>query len=90
MWEFKGEQIMKTATYYALDQTRKDERKSISITRAWVRVVNGMSQFMIEIDGKWREILPYTNVANGDVSYEISAEDIAKSQPLGWLYKEGG
>ena len=61
--------------------------QAISITGAWIRVVNGMSQIMVEVDGKWREILPYTNVENANVSVEISADEIAKSQPLGWLYK---
>jgi len=81
---------MQTATYYVSPQVERDEKKSVSITGAWIRVVKGMSQIMLEIDGKWREILPTTNVGTADVSVEISADEISKSQPLGWLYKEGG
>ena len=72
---------MQAVTYF-------EEKKSISITGAWVRVVKGVSQIMLEIDGKWGEILPTTNVGDADVSVEFTAEEIARSQPLGWLYKE--
>jgi len=80
---------MQAASYYVLPQEERDEKKAVSITGAWVRVVKGVSQVMLEIDGKWREILPSLNVGEADVSVEISGEEIAKSQPLGWLYKEG-
>jgi hypothetical protein len=63
------------------------QKNAVLITGAWIRVVKGMSQIMLEVDGKWREVLPTTNVGDADVSVEISAEEIAKSQPLGWLYK---
>ena len=81
---------MSTALGFVLEPPLKEERKSVSITGAWIRVIHGMSQVMLEVDGKWREVFPYTNVGTADVSVEISAEEIQKSQPLGWLYKEGG
>jgi hypothetical protein len=78
-----------TSGYYVV-QGEKIDLKTISITGAWVRVIKGAAQVMLEIDGKWREIFPYTNIGDADVSTEITAEEIRKSQPLGWLYKEGG
>ncbi len=81
---------MHTASHYVIPQVELEEKKSVSITGAWIRVVKGMSQIMLEIDGKWREVFPTTNIGTADVSVEISAEEISNSQPLGWLYKEGG
>jgi hypothetical protein len=63
--------------------------ESVSVSGAWIRVVKGQSQIMLHVDGKWREVLPLTNVGDADISIEISADEIAQSQPLGWLYKNG-
>lgn len=81
---------MQASTYINIQDSRTSEKSTVSITGMWVRFIKGMSQIMVEVDGKWREVFPHTSVGNADVSVEISADDISKAQPLGWLYKEGG
>jgi hypothetical protein len=65
------------------------EKKVVAVSGAWVQMRKGRASVMLEIDGKWREVIPEISL-HEHKSIEVTAEQIEQSQPLGWLYKEGG